>query len=78
MRILKGVGLNKKMNRIHSKLCLGVFFLAIVFSIYTVGYSVKQGAVGLIFVAPGIGALCLVITIILWIIQLIEKSKTIK
>lgn len=70
-----GVGLNKKMNKVHSKLCLGIFFLAIIFSIYSVGYSGEQGAVGLIFVAPGIGVSCLGITIILWVIQFLTRNN---
>ncbi len=73
---LIGVGLNKKMNKIHSKLCIIVFILAAIFSIYTVGYSGEQGAVGLIFVGPGIGICCLGITVILWLLQFFNRNKT--
>ncbi len=72
---LIGVGLNKKMNKIHSKLCIIVFILAAIFSIYTVGYSGEQGAVALIFVVPGIGLSCFGITVVLWILQFFNRNK---
>ncbi|WP_299878430.1 hypothetical protein [uncultured Cocleimonas sp.] len=73
---VSGAGLNKKLNKIHSKLCLIVILLAIAFSIYTVGYSGEQGGIGLILVGPGIGISCLVITIILWVIQFFTKNNS--
>ncbi len=73
---LIGVGLNKKMNKIHSRLCIIVFILAAIFSIYTVSYGGEQGAVALIFVVPGIGLSCFGITVVLWFLQFFNRNKT--
>lgn len=72
---ISGYGLKGRIKRTNHILCFIVFILAMVFAIYSVGYAGEQGAIGLIFIPFGIGASCLVINIVLWLMQLIKKRS---
>lgn len=72
---ISGYGLKGGVKKTHRILCVLVFILAIAYAIYSVGYAGEQGAIGLIFIPFGIGASCLVITIILWLVQLFQKRN---
>ncbi len=72
---ISGYGLKGVVKKAHRLLCTLVFILAIAFAIYSVGYAGEQGAIGLIFIPLGIGASCLVITLIAWVIQLMGKKN---
>ncbi len=72
---ISGYGLKGAVKKTHRLLCILVFMLAVVFAIYSVGYAGEQGAIGLIFIPFGIGALCLIITIVAWLVQWVNNRN---
>lgn len=72
--VISGYGLRGGIKKTNHILCFIVFILALALSIYFVGYAGEQGAIGIIFVFFGVGASCLIINVILWLVQLM-KSK---
>jgi len=59
-------------KKTHRILCFAVFVLAIAYAVYSVGFAGEQGAIGLIFIPFGIGVSCVVITLTLWLVQLVK------
>ncbi len=68
-------GLEHKAKKIMSISSLIIFFIAILLSIYSVGYAGDQGAVGLIFIWPFAALLTMAIYIILFFLKILKLIR---